>query len=482
MRRLFRSLNLVATLALLFFLFIMVNYLSSRHYARWDLTRTQITALSPTTLQMLQTLKEPVSVIVFYQPQQRLYDLVKDLLSEYERRSPKIEAEFVDPEQDVARARQLVQEFQIDASDPNALNLVIFKRGNRHKYISDTELAEYDYSEMSFATTPRVRAFKGEEAFTSAILNVTQEYSPLVWIVAGHGEKSVENAEELSDLRRFLEQQNLTVETVKLLTQEQIPPAVKLLMIPGPNRRFTEQEIVLIQDYLQRGGRLLALIDPLVDSGLDGLLERWGLRLGMDVVVDPTQQIPFVSPANVLITTYTQHPVVEKMKTLITLFPLARSVNPVEPAPAGISVSALALTTEGGWGEVEVSVKNFEFNADKDLPGPVSVAAVSESHPSAPIDETLTQPPAQARIVAIGDSDFILNGQLGNVGNRDFLLAAVLWLIEQQERIGIGPKTLESLKLSLTQRELMNTLWFSFLAMPAIVGMLGIGMWWLRRK
>ena len=471
--KLLSSVNLLTTLMLLGALFIMVNFIASRRYARLDLSRQKITALSEKTRQTLRALKAPLSVIVFYQPSHRLYELVNDTLEEYARACPQIRIERVDPQQDVARARQLIKTFEIDVSSPEALNLVIFQHGGHHKYLSDTSLAEYDYDSMGLGTEPRVKAFKGEDAFTSAIISVTQETSPLVWCVTGHGEKALESTEPegWSDAKKTLEQQNMTLKTVTLLERTEIPAEVKLLIIPGPTRRLTDSELALLQTYVDRGGRVLALIDPLDNTGLDGLLERWGIRLGLDIVVDPAHQLPFVSAANLFVTTYTQHPIVQKMKTLMTLFPLARSVSPVKPAPEGLQVTPLALTSEAGWGETKTSDERFQFNPGEDVKGPVSIAVACE-RPA----------PRRARLVVIGDSDFAVNAQLANVGNRDLLLGAVYWLIEQEQLIGIGPKPLESLKLHLTSQQLSGVSWFSFLALPMTFGVLGAGVWLLRRQ
>lgn len=466
-RRVLASANLLIVLALLWFLFVMVNYLGSRRYARWDLTKQKITVLSDKTVQTLRALQTPLNVIVFYQPTQRLYELVKDQLAEYARVSPQIHVEYVDPEQDRARAVQLAQQFAI-----KDLNVVIFQAGTRHKYLSDTDLAEYDYGDSTM-TGPSVKAFKGEEAFTSAIISVTQDASPVVWCSSGHDEKSLEEpgGSGASELKKALEQQNMTIRSVALLGEKEIPLDVKLVIIAGPTRRFTESEAGLLQAYLDRGGRLLALLDPLVDSGLDGLLERWGIILAPDVVVDPSQQLPFVSAANLLVTTYTEHPIVRKMKTLVTLFPLARSVRPAAPAPEGFTVSGLALTTGAGWGETTTSSETFQFDEGQDLKGPVPIAAACERNA-----------PARTRLVVIGDSDFAINGQLGNVGNQDFLLGAVHWLIEQEQLIGIGPKALDAIQLHLTGGQLTGIFWFSFLALPMGCALLGVGVWWLRRQ
>ncbi len=487
-RRLLSSLNFLTVLVLLGALFIMVNYLSSRHSARWDLSRQQLTALSDKTIQTLKSLKDPVSITVLLPSEHQLYGLVKSELNEYERHSPKITIAYVDPEQDLAKTQQLVKELDIKVTGSDSLNVIIFQSGPRHKVLSDAGLAEYEDASEARRGPPRVKTFKGEQAFTSAILSVAQETSPLVWVTNGHGEKSVEAPDQvgLSDLKGLLKQQNLTVKPVALLGQTSIPAEVQLVVIPGPTRRFTESELAVLQTYLERGGRCLALIDPLENTGLDGLLERWGIALGMDIVVDPANRIPFVSAANLLVTTYTHHPIVDKMKTLMTLFPLARSVSQVSHTPEGLTVTPLALTSEAGWGETSTSVETFRFDEGKDLKGPVSIAVASERRPAAPQISSLGATPAQptpphTRLVVIGDSDFVINAQLGNVGNRDFILAAVDWLIDQEQLIGIGPKALESVKLNLTSGQLTSVFWFSFLVMPLACTLLGLGMWLFRR-
>ena len=485
-RLVFSSANFLVTVALLGMLFILVNFVASRRYTRKDFTRQQLAALSPRTKQVLADLKEPVRVIVFYQPYTedpltkerrpvRLYPLINDLLEEYKARSSKLVVEMVDPEQDIARARQLVKEHQIETAD-----LIIVTLGTRSKQLTDTDLAEYDYdSPIPGMAEPRVKTFKGEDALTSAILSVTGSAASKVWFTSGHGEKSLDDAETIgfSKVKETLGRQDMNAETVTLLERTEIPSDVKLVVIAGPTHRFTEQELGLLQAHLERGGKLLVMLDPLEDTGLEPWLAKWGVVAGQDIVVDPANQLPFISAANLFVTTYTRHPVVEKMKTLATLFPLVRSVRPTEPLPEGVTVSPLTLTSPDGWAETQTSVNTFEFNEGQDLKGPVSIAVAAE-RVLAPQEGA---PPAAARLVVIGDSEFAVNAQLPNAGNRDFLLATVYWLTGQESLIGIGPKALNTVRLQMTGPQLTGVFWFSFLALPLACGALGALMWWTRR-
>ncbi len=476
MRRTLAAANLSLVLLLLAVLFILVNYVSSRRFGRWDLSREQVTALSDQTRQILGQLHQPVEFIVFYQPDHRLYTLITDLLTEYQRASGEIRVEHVDPLQDVARAQQLVSEFQVETE-----NLVIVRSGDRHKHLSDTDLAEFDYGAQTLEGEPHVKLFKAEAAFTGALLNLTQDETPLMWFTTGHGEKALDAPDPTgyTDVKRYLEQQNLRLETVTLLDKTAIPSDVRAVVIAGPTHRFTEPEVTLLEQYLAGGGATLALLDPLTDTGLDALLERWGLRVGQDIVVDPARQLPFVSAANLFVTTYTDHAVVRKMKTLMTLFPLARSVQPGAEAPADLEVQALALTSPQGWGETTTGVETFSFDTAADLAGPVTIAAAAQRRQ--PADESQPAEGRPARLVAVGDSDFAVNAQLHNVGNRDFLLGALHWLTAQEHLIGIAPKPIENLKVSLTAAQLGRIQLATFLGMPLLLGAAGTAVWWRRR-
>jgi len=467
-RRLFGSLNFLATLALLGVLFIMVNYLSSRRYARWDVSRQQLSVLSDQTLQVLKSLEEPVEVIVFYQPTHTLYPMIKDTLSEYQRHATVLHVEYLDPQRDFARARQLVERFAIEEA-----NIVVFAAGTRHQYVSDDQVATYDYTSIASTGEPRLLAFTGEAAFTSALLGVTQAEQQLAWFTYGHGEKSVERSgpDGLSELKRYLEQQNLRVESVNLITRDAIAPDVKLLVIPGPTHPLLDVELEQLRGYLDGGGRVLILIDPLTDTALEPLLSDWGMLASRDIAVDPTRQLLFGSAADLILSEYaTSHPITQQLQDVMTMYPLARSVQPAEQPPEGITVTPLAFTSESGWGESNPQEAQFERQEGQDLLGPVAVASAAERSGEVP-----------ARLVAFGDSDFLSNAHLAKLGNRDIALGAVYWLIEQEQLIGIGPKTFDSIQLQFTGAELRSLFWFSLLTMPLVCLAFGVGVWWFRR-
>ena len=60
------GLNVILQVVILTTIVLFVNYLSFRHFKRWDFSRSQKFALSPQTKTLLKNLAKPVKAIVFF--------------------------------------------------------------------------------------------------------------------------------------------------------------------------------------------------------------------------------------------------------------------------------------------------------------------------------------------------------------------------------------------------------------------------------
>src|ERR1051325_5425265 len=177
------SLNTIALILLAAAITGMVNYLSIRHYKRMDWTKAKYFSLSDKTIELLKTIKEPITCVVFFQQNQDIYDDVRSLLREYQDKTPQFQVEYVDPNRNLSRTEHLMKEY--DVSSPN---VVIFSRGTgenrKNKYVSATEIVEIDYPGGPYGGgRPQKKAFKGEQAFTAAIQNVLESKQPTVYFL-----------------------------------------------------------------------------------------------------------------------------------------------------------------------------------------------------------------------------------------------------------------------------------------------------------
>jgi ABC-type uncharacterized transport system involved in gliding motility auxiliary subunit len=465
-------------------LLVGVNYLSMRHWKRGDWTRTQIYSLSETTRKILAGLKKPVRVTVFMTPQKsRLYPEVRELLSRYQAASPKLEVEYLDPERNIARAEKVVKELGI------RVNTIVFRSGDRKKYVEEDKLADFDYAGMGMGGAPSIKAFKGEEAFTSAILSVTEDRSSRVYFSKGHGEAAIDSTERgkgYSDAKQLLERDNLTVAAWDSLGKGDLPADADVLIVAGPRTALLEPEVGALEKHLASGGRLFLLLDPVLpgpgapppDFGLSRILDKYGVRVGNDLVVDPANALPMLGAETVLANRYGDHPIVRSLAAegLPVIFPLVRSVTKAAKPPEGVAESMLVETSPDGWGET--NLKQLESGIKKepdDTPGPVSLAIAL-----GPSDEKKADAKTP-RVVVVGNSRFASNGALANGANGVFFANAVHWLTGREKQIGIAPKTPEQAAVSLTDAQVRRIGIVSILGLPGLAILLGLWVWYKRR-
>lgn len=471
-----------AAIALAAAMLVGVNWLGSRHWLRGDWTKTRLYSLSATTRNLVGALTKPVRVTVFMDRDSRLYTPVTEILSRYRALSPKIEIEELDPKRNPARAEALVREFGIRQST------VVFRSGDRKKYVEEDALADYDYSGMQTGRgAPEMKAFKGEEAFTSAILAVTEEKTPHVYFSSGHGEASLDSSERgrgLAQAKQLLERDNVSVAKWESLGKDAIPADADAIVVAGPRIAFLEPEAGALQKYLAGGGHVLLLIDPVLPApgsppaalGLGKLLAGSGVKLGNDIVIDPANALPLVGAETVFANHYGSHPIVRSLQGegLPVILPLARSVSKSEAA--GTDVTTLVETSPEGWGETSLSNLEEQVKKDpEDTPGPVSLAVAV-----GPGQEEKA-PAKKGRLVVVGNSRFAAGEGLGNAGNANLFRNSIHWLTGAGKQIGIAPKTLEQASLALTRSQVQRIGLFAVLGLPALAVVLGVWVWYRRR-
>jgi len=96
--------TLAISIALGLGILLLVNYVGSRRYARFDWTATGRYSLSDKTVAVLKDLKTPVQVTVFMTPGTPLYPEVDELLKRYKVKSAMLTVETLDPTRNPARA------------------------------------------------------------------------------------------------------------------------------------------------------------------------------------------------------------------------------------------------------------------------------------------------------------------------------------------------------------------------------------------
>jgi ABC-type uncharacterized transport system involved in gliding motility auxiliary subunit len=327
---------------------------------------------------------------------------------------------------------------------------------------------------------------------------------PKLYFVTGHGEASIAQGMSAPErglriLEEVLRRENMEVEDVSLLSGT-VPDDADALAIIGPSQPFTEAEIEVLDRYLDRGGRVLVCLDPLIDPSagmratrLEGLLASRGIEVHEDLVVDPERRLPFFDLSAVYLSDFGHHPVTTGLEGVAVLLPVTRSLAEV-PAD-GVTTQVIVKTSAGGWGETNLDqLANGEPVAkdDNDTAGPVAVGLVAEPTAAAPTEvqdadlepdeETSSAEGAGFRLVVYGDSDFLVDSQIDNAGNLTLALNTLNWLVARDQALGIPPRDVEQVNLYLTRGQLGLVLFITVIGMPLAAIVLGVAMWFRRRR
>lgn len=445
---------------------IAVNYVSTRRNKRWDLTENAINSLSEQSEQVLAGLDAPMKLILF--DQNVNFDRHRERLSQYDYASDHVTVEYVDGDRDPARTKQ----FEIQSYP----TLVVDHKGR----------------------TEKVTALD-EREITGAVIRAVTGQQRKMYFVQGHGEKDPAGTDGpgYGGLVGLLKGDNITVEPLVLTQHKEVPADATVLAIVGPTADFLDSEVEAVRQYLDRGGRLLLMLDPAIGERdqplpkLTALAKDWGIEVGNDVVLDLSGRATSATFA-VAAPPYPSHPITERFR-VSTVFPLARSVTPAATAPQGKTVQRVVETAPAAWAETNVAQLRAgaqpELNTEGgDKQGPVGIGATVTTDPPPSVSEDpaaekkdAPQPP-QTRIAVVGDSDFGSNAYGGSVGNADFFMNTVSWLTAQENLIAIRPREPGDSRLTMTGQQTAAVWWLSVVVMPAAVVLAGVFAWSRRRR
>ncbi|MFB9842703.1 gliding motility-associated ABC transporter substrate-binding protein GldG [Mucilaginibacter ginsenosidivorans] len=312
---------------------VVVGYLSTLSFTRIDFTKEKRFTLSPVTRQVMSNLHQEVKVTVYLKGKsfqswmKSLQRATRDMLSDLQAYSHgNLHFDFVDPIENIKNLSDDQQKAIYDSLDARGISGQPFsiKTDNGLSQIMIFPEALVEYKGQSIAVNllqSRIGLSEEEVAknsiqnleynFASAIRKITSGGKPLIGFTEGHNEL---NDRQLNDAMRSLAN-GFVVGRVDLKT---IPfealMHLRMLVIPKPDKPFTELEKFKIDQYVMRGGKVLWTIDQVsaeLDSlkghgneqlsfpkqlNLDDQLFVYGVRINYDLIADMScASIPVVT-------------------------------------------------------------------------------------------------------------------------------------------------------------------------------------------
>lgn len=422
----------------------VVNYLGNKNFKEFDLTKEKRNSLTDQSLKIISEVKSPMKMTVFGRREE--WASMLNLLKLYTAQNRLISLDAIDTDvrPDIVKSKGITQ--------------------------NGTILIEYKGKESSFL-------LNDELSVTNAILKSARSNAIVLYFITGHQELNCSDTtqEGISDLCKKLRSQNYVVKTLDLTKVSKVPGDASAVLVLGPISGFLKQEVDILNEYVIGGGSFFLALAPafkleLYDN-LIGIVKKFGLVLGKDIVIDRLSTIQGAEATIPIIDKYEENHAITKGFNLRTVFPLSSSVSKL-PGHDMAVILAKTSSFPGSWAERNlqgVTKGKAQFNEKMDEKGPIGLIGVSEG-----TGESST------RVVLLGSSSFLINAYQSQTGNSTLFLNTVSWVVNDEGIISFNRPGTEEYPVILSAQHLQMIFVISILVVPIVF--FGAGIFIYRRR
>jgi hypothetical protein len=474
LRRVRTSLQAGVTLALTIVFLLSANYVATARDVRKDVSYFRTTEPSKSTLALVQKLDKPMHVILFYHQGSDVLGQVKPYFDSLAAQNKKLSYEVTD----VALAPELASKHKVrdngnvllvtglqdppPPKDDKAKDDAAKDDKAKDDAAKDAKARIENSKGDSFRigtelTESRVTLRKLDATFQQSFTKLTRPERTL-YLTVGHGEHNAKGTDQKPEdgtttMNEILRRLNLKTQELGLAQGlgSKVPDNASAVLIIGPTEPFMREEVNTLVDYVRKGGRVLAMLEPGADAGLGVLLESLGVELLPGVASSETSHMARnyndSDKGIVFSNRYSSHPSVTTVsrhqREVATVFVngggLKQVTGTAEPKP---KVTFPLRSDPQFWRDLD---GNFKRDAQEKTEMLNMVAAVSIDRTGSPAakpkDAVDAKPDAkndsgEGRSVVIADGDFITNKIAPNNGNLLLFVDSLAWLVGNEDLSG----------------------------------------------
>ena len=349
-------------------------------------------------------------------------------------------------------------------------------------YSIDT-LAQQAGGDLSFLSYygSYVESSNAEQAFTSALMTVTDPNPVYVTILTGRSELT-----QLTYFQTLLTANGYNVNTVDI-TSEDIPADTDVVVIPAPKTDYLAEDITKVSDFLNNDGNLGKQLLYIASYGqedtpnLDEFLSEYGLSVGKGVICESDSgkyyNSPCVTVASTVSDNFTQD---VSTKNPAILSALCRPVNTLFDEQDMVSTDAYLKSSDSAYtANVEISQTTGQVNiGDALVKGQQNYMAVGSKAKFTDDNKTL-----YSSVIAVGSEGMLSDTylQYSQYQNSEYFISVINGLTGKTAGITITPKTITGNVFDITQQQKTVLKWTFCLGVPVVVLIVGIVIW-ARRK
>lgn len=425
---------------------LVLGVWSTSASGQFDLTPNTRFTLTGNSQAVLRQADGPITVYGFVEPGGPQFAQMKSLIRQYQVLKDDISLEFLDPDAQPARAKEL---------GATTYGQMVVEVNGRRELVRD--IFEIDV--------------------TSAIQRLSRIEPPLACFTVGHGERDITDVLSGGFLSFAARLEEIGFDNTPLALGAEGGPErlaeCSVVIVGGPRVPFLDSEIELLEDFAQAEGRLVVFFDTEsteVTDQLNDLIESWGLTVRPGTVTDRSSLID--DPGSIVAYRYpSASPVTQE---------LARNNIPVMMVGSQAVEPALAGLGEQGWLTPLVETSSRSDHPDPDALGPYTLAAITDwSRVTA--DENADPTIARTRIGVVGTVEVAANDFIGRFGNTIFSTQLVSWVSREDNIISASRDPAAIVRIALTEDD-RNDLIRDAIVLPTLVTLLFFGLAFVRLR
>lgn len=443
-----------------------------------DVTKNQLFTISESSKNQVKNVEEEVKIsLIGFSEDTALVDLAK----QYSKINQNIQTELIT---DINQRADLKAKYNIT----DETQFIVIETQSTDKILAIDDLYTYDYTNYQQIDI-------SEEKITNAIVDLTKQEKPKIYFLTGHNEYNL--TKELTLLNAYLTNEVNDVKTLDLLVSGGVPEDTNLLIIASPQKDFMEQEVGLLTNYIQKGGKILWLSDPTLTGAsfpnIQNILDQFGVTIDDGIILEqdetkmalqsPNYIIPNIATTNATKDIATDGGILLVNATKITL----ASDEKLEQLK--VEAQNILTTSETALFRKDVSnTQNTKIASDEEgsfIIGCKLTKTINQ------VEETQNSETDKQAILYIISNNFFVADYPVNIGNtsiapisfynnKDYILNTIAELTENEHVISIRKDTgVIAYTATEAQDKLIR---IAITIFPIVIIAIGIVVWWIRKN
>lgn len=226
-----------------------------------DVTENKVFTLTDASKKAVSDIQNEIKIYAYgFEEDSTLMDFLK----QYHEANEKITSEILTEESNYG----LVQEYGLESG----YQVLVLVSGDSKKVIDSSSFSTYDYTTYQQVDVT-------EQTVTNSILSLTDVNKPKIYFSTGHNELSIDK--DMVSLGLYLNNEAYEYANINILQARSIPEDCNVLAITSPDQDFTDEEVTIIKDYINKGGNIYITMDTVADGtklpNIQKVLDEYGV-------------------------------------------------------------------------------------------------------------------------------------------------------------------------------------------------------------